>query len=379
MSAKFEIQVEHADRSSHFAYILLQRKQDLRKEFEKVFDVKFGTNEGGVVAFTTSPGNEQNVRNGFNALLNLFKNNTHLTKETIAMVHAKSRNGGGQHRNDNRDRGYGQQERSGYRGGDRQDSMRSDFSSNAGQSQQTPYKFSPKTEGQAILKELIGQNDITFGLGPAGTGKTHVAVAVAVDMLDKKLVDKILLARPAQEAGEKLGYLPGDQKQKLDPYMRPLYDELTKVMGKEKLDRLMSAGTIEIVPVGLMRGRTFEKAFIILDEAQNATKEQTEMALTRFGNGSKMVLTGDPAQTDISKDSGLKWASEALAGTEGIGQHQFSKQDIIRHPVVERVVSALEKVKAAAAGIAPEAPQQDTAPATKATKPRTVKAPRNGG
>ncbi len=381
MSAKFEIQVEHADRSSHFAYILLQRKQDLRKEFEKVFDVKFGTNEGGVVTFTTSPGNEQNVRTGFNTLLNLFKNNTHLTKETIAMVHAKSRNGGQQHShrsNDNRDRGYGQQDRGGYRGGERQDSMRGDFSQNAGQAQRAPYKFAPKTEGQAALKGLIETNDITFGLGPAGTGKTHVAVAVAVDMLEKKQVERLLLARPAQEAGEKLGYLPGDQKQKLDPYMRPLYDELTKVMGKEKLDRYMSAGTIEIVPVGLMRGRTFENAFIILDEAQNATKEQTEMALTRFGNGSKMVLTGDPAQTDISKDSGLKWAADALAGTEGIGQHQFSKKDIIRHPVVERVVTALDKVKAAAAGIAPEAPQQDAAPATTATKPRT-RAPRNGG
>ncbi len=381
MSAKFEIQVEHADRSSHFAYILLQRNQDLRKEFEKVFDVKFGTNEGGVVTFTTSPGNEQNVRSGFNTLLNLFKNNTHLTKETIAMVQSKSRNGGGQqhsHRsNDNRGYGSDNRDRSGFRG-DRQDSMRGDFSQNAGQPQRAPYKFAPKTEGQAALKALIETNDITFGLGPAGTGKTHVAVAVAVDMLEKKQVEKLLLARPAQEAGEKLGYLPGDQKQKLDPYMRPLYDELTKVMGKEKLDRLMSAGTIEIVPVGLMRGRTFENAFIILDEAQNATKEQTEMALTRFGNGSKMVLTGDPAQTDINKDSGLKWAAEALAGTQGIGQHQFSNKDIIRHPVVERVVSALEKVKAAAAGIAPEAPQQQAAPATTATKPRTTRAPRNG-
>ena len=382
MSAKFEIQVEHADRSSHFAYILLQRNQDLRKEFEKVFDVKFGTNEGGVVAFTTSPGNEQNVRNGFNTLLNLFKNNTHLTKETIAMVHAKSRNGGGQqsHRNDNRG-GYGQdnRDRSGFRS-DRQDGgLRGSFDQNAGQAPRAPYKFAPKTEGQAVLKELIETNDITFGLGPAGTGKTHVAVAIAVDMLEKKQVEKLLLARPAQEAGEKLGYLPGDQKQKLDPYMRPLYDELTKVMGKEKLERLMSAGTIELVPVGLMRGRTFENAFIILDEAQNATKEQTEMVLTRFGQGSKMVLTGDPAQTDINKDSGLKWASEALAGTDGIGQHQFSKKDIIRHPVVERVVSALEKVKAAAAGIEPAAPQQDAAPATTATKPRTVKAPRNAG
>lgn len=377
--SQFEIKVGQEDRSSHFAYHMLQRKQDLRKEFEKLFDVKFGTIQGGVVAFTTSPGNEQNVRNGFNSLLSHFVNNTHITKETIAMVQHKSRNGGSHqnsHRNDNR----GQDNRGGGYRGERQ--LRDNFGTSSGndyaQTHKPPYKFEAKTEGQAALKDLIEKNDITFGLGPAGTGKTHVAVAVAVDMLEKKQIEKILLARPAQEAGEKLGYLPGDQKQKLDPYMRPLYDELTKVMGKEKLERRMSEGTIELVPVGLMRGRTFENAFIILDEAQNATKEQTEMALTRFGNGSKMVLTGDPAQTDINKDSGLKWASEALAGTQGIGQHQFSNKDIIRHPVVERVVSALEKVKAAAAALAPEAPQQQAAPAPAAQKP-AAKAPKNGG
>ncbi|MDP2205822.1 MAG: PhoH family protein [Alphaproteobacteria bacterium] len=365
MSATFEIKVQQEDRSSHFAYILLQRKQDLRTAFEKSFDVKFGINQGGVVTFTTSPGNEQNVRDGFNTLLKEFTKGTHLTKETISMTASRNRDNQSRFRgNDNR--GYDS------RGSDQSLRGRFDNSASEGANPRVPYKFAPKTEGQAALKGLIETNDITLGLGPAGTGKTHVAVAVAVDMLDKKLVEKILLARPAQEAGEKLGYLPGDQKQKLDPYMRPLYDEMTKVMGKEKLDRLMSAGVIEIVPVGLMRGRTFENAFIILDEAQNATKEQTEMALTRFGNGSKMVLTGDPAQTDINKDSGLKWAAEALKGTEGIAQHQFSNKDIIRHPVVERVVSALEKVKAAAAAAAQE-PQQLEKPKAAA------KAPKNGG
>lgn len=377
MSAQYEIKVQQEDRSSHFAYILLQRKQDLRAAFEKQFDVKFGTNQGGIVTFNTAPGNEQNVRNGFNLLLKEFAQGTHLSKESIIMASAKAKQGQSRQRsNDNRG-GYGQQDR-GYRG----DSLRGSFEQTAsqGQNPRAPYKFAPKTEGQAILKNLIETNDITLGLGPAGTGKTHVAIAVAADMLEKKQVEKILLARPAQEAGEKLGYLPGDQKQKLDPYMRPLYDELTKVMGKEKLDRLMSAGTIELVPVGLMRGRTFENAFIILDEAQNATKEQTEMVLTRFGNGSKMVLTGDPVQTDINKDSGLKWASEALDGTEGIAQYQFSEEDIVRHPVVERVVRALAKVKAAAAGIAPEAPQQEPAAAPQAAAKAApkAKAPRNG-
>jgi phosphate starvation-inducible PhoH-like protein len=361
MSATFEIKVQQEDRSSHFAYILLQRKQDLRNAFEKSFDVKFGINQGGVVTFTTSPGNEQNVRDGFNTLLKEFTKGTHLTKETISMT-ARNRDNQSRYRgNDNRgfdNRGRDQGLRGNF-----------DYSASEGANPRAPYKFSPKTEGQATLKGLIETNDITLGLGPAGTGKTHVAVAVAVDMLDKKLVEKILLARPAQEAGEKLGYLPGDQKQKLDPYMRPLYDEMTKVMGKEKLDRLMSAGVIEIVPVGLMRGRTFENAFIILDEAQNATKEQTEMALTRFGNGSKMVLTGDPAQTDINKDSGLKWAADALKGTEGIAQHQFSNKDIIRHPVVERVVSALEKVKAAAAAAAAAAQEMQ-----QLEKPKTARA-----
>lgn len=352
MSQTFDIQLGKDDQSSHFAYILLQKKQDLGKTFEKNFNVTFGQNAGGTLSFTTAAGNEQNVRNGFNIVLRQFAQGKHLTKQMIseaaAAVFQNAPAG-----NDN--------------------TMRGNFNGNAGQGQnpRAPYKFEPKTEGQAILKQQIEDNDITFGIGPAGTGKTHVAIAVAIDMLNKKQVEKILLARPAQEAGEKLGYLPGDQKQKLDPYMRPLYDELTKVVGKEKLEKLMSSGVIELVPVGLMRGRTFENAFIILDEAQNATQEQTEMALTRFSFGSKMVLTGDPGQTDIPKDSGLKWAAEALDGVEGIGKYQFTSKDIIRHPVVQRVVDALQKVKDAAAAAKAE-PKQEL------DKPKKPKAPGAG-
>ncbi|HEX2753551.1 MAG TPA: PhoH family protein, partial [Alphaproteobacteria bacterium] len=263
--------------------------------------------------------NEENVRNGFNTLLKQFTSGTHMTKQHITDAASKSRHGNG----------------NGYRSND--NALRGHFDT---QAQHKPYKFEPKNEGQSKLLDVIENNDVTFGLGPAGTGKTHVAVVKAVEMFNKGEVKRILLARPAQEAGEKLGYLPGDQKQKLDPYMRPLYDEMTKVMGKAKMDKLMSDGTIEIVPVGLMRGRTFEDSFVIVDEAQNCTREQTKMAMTRLGNGSKMVLTGDPEQTDIIADSGLAWAADKLAGVEGIGHVKLTK--VVRHPTVQRIVDALE-------------------------------------
>jgi len=357
MSTTYKINLREQEKAAHFAYILLQKKQDLGKAFERSFDVTFGQNRDGVLTFTTHEHNEENVRNGFNTLLKQFTSGTHMTKQHIANAASKSHRGNG----------------NGYRSND--NGLRGSFNdtSDQGQNPRAPYKFEAKTEGQAILKQQIEDNDITFGIGPAGTGKTHVAIAVAVDMLNKKQVEKILLARPAQEAGgEKIGFLPGDQKQKLDPYMRPLYDELTKVVGKEKLERMMSSGIIELVPLGLMRGRTFENAFIIVDEAQNATQELTEMALTRFSFGSKMVLTGDPAQTDIPKESGLKWASEALDGVEGIGKYQFTSKDIIRHPVVQRVVDALQKVKDAAAAAKTEPLQAlDKPKQPAAKKPRT--------
>lgn len=321
MSTTFKIDLDAQERARHFAYIILQKKQDLGKAFEQNFNVKFGQSRDGVLTFTTPDYNEENVRNGFNTLLQQFTSGTHMTKQHIADAASKSRHGGG---NNN-----------GYRSND--NSLRRSFDEPA---QHKPYKFEPKNEGQIQLLDVIAKSDVTFGLGPAGTGKTHVAVVKAVEMFNKGEVKRILLARPAQEAGEKLGYLPGDQKQKLDPYMRPLYDEMTKVMGKATMDKLMSAGTIEIVPVGLMRGRTFEDAFIIVDEAQNCTREQTKMAMTRLGNGSKMVFTGDPEQTDIIAESGLKWASDKLEGIEGIGHVRLTK--VVRHPTVQRIVDALE-------------------------------------
>lgn len=335
----YQINLREQDKAAHFAYILLQKKQDLGKAFERSFNVTFGQSRDGVLTFTTHEHNEENVRNGFNTLLKQFTSGTHMTKQHIADAASKSRHGNGYRSNDNSVRGH--------------------FDT---QAQHKPYKFEAKNEGQSKLLDIIANNDVTFGLGPAGTGKTHVAVVKAVEMFNKGEVKRILLARPAQEAGEKLGYLPGDQKQKLDPYMRPLYDEMTKVMGKPKMDKLMSEGIIEIVPVGLMRGRTFEDAFIIVDEAQNCTREQTKMAMTRLGNGSKMVFTGDPEQTDIIADSGLAWAAGKLEGIEGIGQIKLTK--VVRHPTVQRIVDALE------------GPSEE--PVAKLDKPKVPKTPGNG-
>lgn len=325
MTATFDIQLEQSDRSSHFAYILLQKKPELARTFEKNFDVTFGKNQGGTLSFHTAPANESNVRNGFNILFKQFVAGKHLTKETIgeaaSTVYASAAPAFARHGNDN--------------------ALKNRFD---GASQprgaSAPYSFEARDPAQEELLKKIQDNDVVFGLGPAGTGKTHVAIVKAVEMLKNHEIEKILLARPAQEAGEKLGYLPGDQKAKLDPYMRPLYDELTKVIGAAQLERWMSSGTVELVPIGLMRGRTFENAFVIVDEAQNCTREQTKMALTRLGTGSKMVLTGDPKQTDIVEDSGLMWAAEKLKGVEGIGHVVLTK--VVRHPTVQRIVDALE-------------------------------------
>ncbi|MBI1215329.1 MAG: AAA family ATPase [Alphaproteobacteria bacterium] len=323
MTARYDIQLDKKDKSAHFAYILLQQRPELGKAFEKNFNVTFGQNRGGKLSFETEPANEQNVRNGFNTLLRQFAEGTFMTRDHISAASRKQGKG--------KSYGYGND-----------NNLRGRFDNSAGRpyKQHTPYKFEARTEGQSKLIEAIEKNDVTFGLGPAGTGKTHVAIVKAVEMLKSGEIEKILLARPAQEAGEKLGYLPGDQRQKLDPYMRPLYDELTKVIGAQNLDRMMEDGTIELVPVGLMRGRTFENAFVIVDEAQNCTREQTKMALTRLGEGSRMVLTGDPQQTDIVNDSGLLWASEKLKGVEGIGYVTLTK--VVRHPTVQRIVDALE-------------------------------------
>ena len=201
-----------------------------------------------------------------------------------------------------------------------------------------------KTLGQWRYIEAIRKNHITFGIGPAGTGKTYLAVAMAVYSLKNKMVDRIILTRPAVEAGEKLGFLPGDMQEKVDPYLRPLYDALGDILGQETFQKHLLRGTIEVAPLAYMRGRTLEDAFIILDEAQNTTPQQMKMFLTRFGFGSKMVVTGDLTQTDLLRNvpSGLKQAQKILASVPGIACLTLDEKDVIRHEVVSRIISAYE-------------------------------------
>jgi len=202
-----------------------------------------------------------------------------------------------------------------------------------------------KTLGQKNYVEEIKKNDITFGIGPAGTGKTYIAVAMACNALKNKDVEKIILARPAVEAGEKLGFLPGDLQEKVDPYLRPLYDALYDILGREAALRLKEKETIEVVPLAYMRGRTLDNAFIILDEAQNATKEQMKMFLTRMGFGSKIIVTGDITQIDLPKGkrSGLVDAIRILEGVTGIAFCKLTDSDVVRHPLVRRIVNAYDR------------------------------------
>ena len=201
-----------------------------------------------------------------------------------------------------------------------------------------------KTLGQWQYVETIRKNFITLGIGPAGTGKTYLAVALAVAALKKKEVERIILTRPAVEAGEKLGFLPGDMQDKVDPYLRPLYDGLYDMLGSETFQKYITKGTIEVAPLAYMRGRTLNDAFIILDEAQNTTPEQMKMFLTRFGFGSKMVITGDITQIDVpgGKASGLKDAAKILSNVPGIGVIKFSQHDVVRHEIVGSIIKAYE-------------------------------------
>ena len=200
----------------------------------------------------------------------------------------------------------------------------------------------PKTLGQKNYLNTIKHNAITFGIGPAGTGKTYLAVVMAVAALRNKEVSKIILTRPAVEAGERLGFLPGDLQDKVDPYLRPLYDALQDILGLDSYQKLMAKGIIEIAPLAYMRGRTLENAFIILDEAQNTTDKQMKMFLTRLGFGSRMVVTGDLGQVDLPRgvQSGLREAAEVLANVKGIGIVRLAPLDVIRHDVVTRIVEA---------------------------------------
>lgn len=203
----------------------------------------------------------------------------------------------------------------------------------------------PRTVGQKKYIESIGQNTIVLGIGPAGTGKTYLAVAMAVKAFRNHEIKKIILTRPAVEAGEKLGFLPGDLQDKFDPYLRPLYDALFDMFGAESFQRYMEKGIIEVAPLAYMRGRTLDEAFIILDEAQNTTSEQIKMFLTRLGNESKMVITGDITQIDLpdSRRSGLVEAMKVLKGIDDICIHKFTEKDVARHKLVQDIIKAYEK------------------------------------
>lgn len=201
-----------------------------------------------------------------------------------------------------------------------------------------------KTLGQRQYVNAMKKHDLVFGIGPAGTGKTYLAVIVAVSALKKGLVKRIILTRPAVEAGESLGFLPGDLKEKVDPYLRPLYDALHDVLGVEQTGRLIERGTIEIAPLAYMRGRTLDDAFVILDEAQNTTQAQIKMFLTRLGFGSKMVITGDRTQIDLPKGvkSGLITSEQILKNVQGISMVYLEQSDVVRHPLVSRIIEAYE-------------------------------------
>lgn len=204
-----------------------------------------------------------------------------------------------------------------------------------------------KTMGQRIYINAMKRNDLVFGIGPAGTGKTFLAVVYAAKQLRKGSVKRIVLTRPAVEAGESLGFLPGDLKEKVDPYLRPLYDGLNTVLGREQTQKLIERGVIEIAPLAYMRGRTLDDAFVILDEAQNTTHAQMKMFLTRLGFGSKMVVTGDQTQIDLPKGvkSGLKEAVKKLSGVSGISIMKMDQSDVVRHPLVSKIINRYEGVE----------------------------------
>ena len=205
-------------------------------------------------------------------------------------------------------------------------------------------KIVAKTKGQKAYVDLLQANEVVFGLGPAGTGKTYVAVAKAVESLKKREVERIILSRPAVEAGERLGFLPGDMKEKVDPYLRPLYDALYDMMPADKVDRMLTSGEIEIAPLAFMRGRTLSESYVIIDEAQNTTPVQMKMVLTRLGQNSRMVITGDLSQIDLPhrQPSGLADAVGLLENVAGIGIIHLSGADVVRHSVVARILRAYE-------------------------------------
>jgi len=218
----------------------------------------------------------------------------------------------------------------------------------------------PRTQGQAAYLRALDANDLVFGIGPAGTGKTYMAVAMGLSLLLEGAVDRMILSRPAVEAGERLGFLPGDMREKVDPYMRPLYDALHDMLTAEQLERYLAKGDIEIAPLAFMRGRTLANAYVILDEAQNTTSVQMKMFLTRLGENARMVVTGDLSQVDLPAGitSGLQDALDVVTGVDGVGIVRFSRADVVRHPLVARILTAYDR----RSGLIEEATAEDEAP-----------------
>ena len=229
---------------------------------------------------------------------------------------------------------------------DKPDASLIDFFTDDGGQQSIRRVVTPRNMAQKLYLQAIVDNDIVFGVGPAGTGKTYLAVAAAAAALQDKSIKRIVLCRPAVEAGERLGFLPGDIAEKINPYLRPLYDSLYDIIGFEKVEKLMERSVIEIAPLAFMRGRTLNDAFIILDEAQNTTPEQMKMFLTRLGFGSKAVVTGDITQVDLpdGKKSGLREVRRILDGVEGLKFFDFSDRDVVRHPLVAKIVTAYDRI-----------------------------------
>jgi phosphate starvation-inducible PhoH-like protein len=213
-------------------------------------------------------------------------------------------------------------------------------------------RIAARSAGQAVYVKAMRENELVFGLGPAGTGKTYLAVAAAIDLLMAGKVERVILSRPAVEAGERLGFLPGDLRDKVDPYLRPIFDALNDMLPADQLQKRLASGELEVAPIAFMRGRTLAHAFVILDEAQNTTPVQMKMFLTRLGEGSRMVVTGDPSQVDLpaGSRSGLADALEALRGLDNIGVVRFTEKDVVRHPLVARIVGAYDSRDRAARG-----------------------------
>ena len=342
-TAEYTIKLETAGDKKLADAMFNQDGGNLFKYVGQKFGVFFDLNPAeGTLRFTGSAEAASRMKSGFAKLAAMAGEGQPVDKNAISIVASQVSAGGGAGKS--------------FKAANQNGPARHEGGSNAAE-------FKALNPAQEDLAKKIDENDLVFALGPAGTGKTHVAVVKGIAALKEALAAgktfKLLLARPAAEAGEKLGFLPGDANAKLAPYMRPIYDELDKAFGPGKYKDMIEQGTIEIVPIGFMRGRTFDDAFIIVDEAQNLTIEQAKMAITRIGKGSKMVMTGDPQQIDLrdKNDSGLVWASEIMEGKPLSAKQVFEQGDVVRSGIVMTFVSAVDEWEISTGRQIPKAPR----------------------